>query len=256
MEFKDKVIVVTGASEGVGRECVQKLMCEGATVYGVARRQSKLDILQSDMDAQGFPGKLITMSCDVSKKDQVEKLFETVKNNEGGLDALVSNAAVMDKFAPITEISEDDFDWIMDINVKGNFYLFQAAIPVMNENGSIVVTTSIAGIRGGKAGVAYTVSKHAVIGMVRNTACMYADTGIRVNAVAPGGIDTPMTQGISAQMAEMSQAGLGVIGTGASMKKMMASADEIADNLVFLISDKARNINGHVLVSDFGLTQK
>ncbi|NLJ93994.1 MAG: SDR family oxidoreductase [Clostridiaceae bacterium] len=253
MEFKDKVIIVTGASEGVGKATTKKLMAQGAIVYGVARRQEKLDALQKEMEAENLPGKLHTLSVDVSNTDQINNLFETIKQNENRLDALVSNAGVMDDFQPVTEISAEEFSRIININLMGNFYLFQAAIPMLEKGGSIVVTASIAGITGGKAGAAYTSSKHAVMGLVKNTAVMYASKGIRVNAVAPGGIMTPMTSEMD--MEKVNQTGIAVIGNGAKIDKMMATAEEIADNLVYLISDQASNINGHILVSDAGLTE-
>lgn len=103
----------------------------------------------------------------------------------------------MDKFEPVTHCQEETFYRIFEVNVKGSFRLFKSAIPLMTAGGSIVATTSIAGIRGGKAGVAYTMSKSAIHGLVRNTAAMYANDKIRCNAVAPGGIQTEILENLN-----------------------------------------------------------
>lgn len=120
----------------------------------------------------------------------------------------------------------------------------------MKDGGSIVATTSIAGVRGGKAGVAYTMSKSAIHGLVRNTAAMYANDKIRCNAVAPGGIATEILENLN----DVDEKGIEVVMRGPKLDKMVASPEEIAANLLFLASDQASNINGQILVSDGGLT--
>lgn len=120
----------------------------------------------------------------------------------------------------------------------------------MKDGGAIVATTSIAGIRGGKAGVAYTVSKSAIHGLIRNTAAMYANDKIRCNGVAPGGIQTEILENLN----DVDEKGMEVVMRGPKLDKMVASAEEIASNLLFLASDQASNITGQILVSDGGLT--
>ncbi|MCI6274104.1 MAG: SDR family oxidoreductase [Coriobacteriaceae bacterium] len=254
MQFKDKVVLLTGASSGVGYEAALLFAAEGAKVYAVARRAERLHGLVEKSKSEGNPGQIIPAAGDVSKKEDVENVIATIKSNDGKLDVLVCNAGVMDKFEPITDLTEEAFDRIIDINVKGNARLFKYAIPLMKDGGSIVATTSIAGIRGGKAGAAYTMSKHALNGLVKNTAAMYGNKNIRCNAVAPGGIETEMVASLTAPDAGIDAEGMEVIGRGASIKKMSATAKEIADNIVFLASDRASNINGLIMVSDAGLT--
>lgn len=180
------------------------------------------------------------MAGDVSKQEDVDRLFEKVKNENDKLDVLIANAGIMDKFEPVTHCQEETFDRIFEVNVKGSFRLFKSAIPLMTDGGSIVATTSIAGIRGGKAGVAYTMSKSAIHGLVRNTAAMYANDKIRCNAVAPGGIQTEILENLN----DVDEKGIEVVMRGPKLDKMVASAEEIATNLLFLASDQASNIKG------------
>lgn len=255
MRFQNKIVVLTGASSGVGYQAALLFAAEGAKVYAVARRTEKLQALIDVSNEAGNPGEIIPVTGDVSKKEDTEKLFERVKSENSKLDILICNAGVMDKFQPITHVTEEDLDWIFDINVKGNARLFKYAIPLMKDGGSIVATTSIAGVRGGKAGAVYTMSKHALNGLVKNTAAMYGDQNIRCNAVAPGGIETEMTEQFANPDAGLDQEGLSVVMRGAGLiSKASATAKEIAENILFLASDEASNINGLIMVSDAGLT--
>lgn len=250
MRFENKVVVITGASSGVGRSASIMAAKEGAKVYSIARRKEKLESLAEEVKALNCKGKVIPVVGDVSKQEDVDRLFEKVKNENEKLDVLISNAGVMDKFEPITHCEEETFDRLFNINVKGSFRLFKGAIPLMKDGGAIVATTSIAGIRGGKAGVAYTVSKSAIHGLIRNTAAMYANDKIRCNGVAPGGIQTEILENLN----DVDEKGMEVVMRGPKLDKMVASAEEIASSLLFLASDQASNITGQILVSDGGLT--
>lgn len=250
MRFTDKIMIITGASSGVGRAASILAAKEGGKVYAVARRKERLDSLVQEVKDQAYPGQVIALAADLSKAEDIERVFSQVKADNGRLDILIANAGIMDNFEPITHCSEETLDHIFAVNVKGTFRAFKAAIPLMQEGGAIVATTSIAGVRGGKAGVAYTMSKHAIHGLVRNTAAMYGNQHIRCNAVAPGGIQTEILESFT----NVDEQGMGIIQRGPNIDKMVATADEIAKNLLFLASDDASNINGQILVSDSGLT--
>ena len=250
MRFENKVLVITGASSGVGRSTSLMAAGEGGKVYVFARRKEKLEALAEEAKSSGCKGEIIPVPGDVSKQEDVDRLFEKVKSENDKLDVLIANAGIMDKFEPVTHCEEETFDRIFEVNVKGSFRLFKGAIPLMKAGGSIVATTSIAGVRGGKAGVAYTMSKSAIHGLVRNTAAMYANDKIRCNAVAPGGIATEIMEKLN----DVDEKGMEVVMRGPKLDKMVASAEEIVENLLFLASDQASNINGQILVSDGGLT--
>ena len=250
MRLENKIAVITGASSGVGRATSLIAAKEGATVYAVARRQEKLDELAKEVESLGCSGKVIALAGDMGKAEDVARIFKQVEDESGKLDILVSNAGVMDNFEPVTNCEESELDRIFEVNVKGSFRVFKAAIPLMKDGGSIVATSSIASIRGGKAGVAYTMSKHAINGLVRNTAAMYGNDGIRCNAVAPGGIATDILKSFD----HVDEKGMGIVQRGANIDKMVASAEEIAKNIIFLASDDSSNINGQIIVSDGGLT--
>lgn len=250
MRFENKVLVITGASSGVGRSASLMAAREGAKVYAFARRKEKLESLAEEAKSAGCKGEIIPVPGDVSKQEEVDRLFEKVKSENGKLDVLIANAGVMDNFEPVTHCKEETLDRIFNINVRGSFRLFKGAIGLMEGGGAIVATTSIAGIRGGKAGAAYTMSKSAIHGLVRNTAAMYANDKIRCNAVAPGGIATEILE----HFTNVDEKGMEVVMRGPKIDKMVAEAEEIAANLLFLASDEASNITGQILVSDGGLT--
>lgn len=250
MRFQNKVFVITGASSGVGRATSLLAAKEGAKVYAFSRRKEKLQSLEEEARTLNYPGMIIGVCGDVSKKEDVDQLFQKVQSENDALDVLISNAGIMDRFEPITHCTEETLDRIFATNVKGAFHAFQGAIPLMKNGGSIVATSSIAARRGGKAGVAYTISKSAIEGLVRNTAAMYANDHIRVNAVAPGGIATEIME----RLENVDEKGMEVVMRTPKLDKMIASAYEIAKNLLFLASDDASNINGQIIVSDGGLT--
>lgn len=250
MRLQNKVCILTGASSGVGRAAALIFAKEGAKVYAIARRENRLQELEAEAKEKKLPGQIIGVRCDISNNEEIEALFKKVAQENESLDILVNNAGVMDKFEPVLETDVDAVKKLMEINVYGAFEMIKHSLKLMKKGGSIVTNASIAGIRGGKAGVAYTISKHALIGLCRNVAAIYANDKIRSNIVAPGGIQTDILTSFD----NVSEKGMGVVMAGAKIDKMSASAEEIANNLLFLASDESSNINGAILVSDGGLT--
>jgi NAD(P)-dependent dehydrogenase (short-subunit alcohol dehydrogenase family) len=168
---------------------------------------------------------------------------------EGRIDVLANVAGIMDAFLPAAEIDDATWDRVIAVNVTSLMRLMRAALPLMVEakRGAIVNIASEAGLRGSAGGFAYTTSKHAVIGMTRSAAFMYAKDGVRVNAIAPGGVRTS----IEAPM----KSALAIARQGPLLQTIVprpAEADDIAAAVAFLASDEARNINGAVLTSDGG----
>lgn len=250
MRLENKVCILTGASSGVGREAALIFAREGAKVYAIARRENRLQELEAEAKEQNLKGEVIGVRCDVSNPEDIEALFNKVEQENDSLDILINNAGVMDDFEPVLETDVDAIKRLMEINVYGAFEMIKHSLKLMKNGGSIVTNASIAGLRGGKAGVGYTMTKHALIGLCRNVAAMYGNDNIRSNVVAPGGIQTEIMESFD----NVSEKGMGVIMAGAKVDKMTATAKEVADNLLFFASDESSNINGAVLVSDAGLT--
>ncbi len=250
MRFKDKIAIITGCSSGVGRETARLMAAEGAVVYAVARRANRLEELKDSVAAAGAPGAIIPCAADLMAEGAILDLFAKVKDEQGRLDILINNAGALDGMYPVGETDDETYEWVMGLNVTVPFKTMREAVKMMGKGSAIVNVSSIGGLMGGKAGAAYTASKHALNGLTKNTAIMYDAQGIRTNAVAPGGIQTEMIENLG----EMSPHGLEVIGRGQSVSKMSATAEEIAKCILFLASDDASNVNGQILVSDGGLT--
>lgn len=191
MDLTDRVAVVTGASSGIGRQFAVDLIDRGAEVFGLAR---SLDTLQSIRDELG--DRFHPVACDVRDEDAVQSAFATVTDSAGRIDVLINNAG-LGQFGPVDEFSVDDWDTLMETNVRGVFLCTRAAVPTMrkqNENsgfgGHIVNIASIAGLLGNPTISAYNASKFGVRGFSEATMKEVRDDGIKVTCVYPGSIET------------------------------------------------------------------
>ncbi|MFD9135280.1 SDR family NAD(P)-dependent oxidoreductase [Streptomyces bottropensis] len=240
--FDGWTAVVTGAAAGIGRATASRIAREGGRVIAVDVSAERLAAF-----AASFPdGAITAVVGDITCQDDIDRMDA---GPEGRIDALANVAGVNDDFSPVHETSDEVWDRVIAINLTGSFKLSRAALPVMIAagRGSIVNVASEAALRGNSSGTAYTVSKHGVIGLTRSTAFMYGPHGIRVNAVAPGGVATgiPMPEQVSptgsARLAPFQQA-----------IPSLATAEQLAASITFLLSDDGININGAVLPSDGG----
>lgn len=179
-------------------------------------------------------------------------MIDTAINEYGKLDILVNNAGIMDGFEPVADITDERWDLIFDVNTKGVMRSMRKAIPLFLEQGSgvIVNIASTGGLNGAHAGATYGASKHAVVGLTKNTGYMYAQKGIRCNAIAPGAVNT----NISASMKNISQFGMERTKTVQGVIPKVGDPEEIANTALFLASDEASFINGTVLTVDGGWT--
>ena len=168
------------------------------------------------------------------------------------LDILINNAGVMDNFAPVAECDETTWNRVMNINLNGVYYAMQSAIPHMlaNGKGSIVNVASIGGLFGARAGAAYTTSKHAVIGLTKNTGYMYAKLGIRCNAIAPGAMETQIAE--SMDMSKITALVNERIMPGMALNPRTSNPMEVANVALFLASDDASFVNASVVTADGG----
>jgi NAD(P)-dependent dehydrogenase (short-subunit alcohol dehydrogenase family) len=230
-----KIAIVTGAASGIGKATVELFRSEGATVAGA-------DVSDG-----------AEMRCDAGCEDEVKRLVEGVVAQHGGLDIFFANAGVSGGFASIAEQSADDWAEILRINLIGPFLAIKYAGPAIAKRGggSIVCTASVAGIRSGAGGAAYSASKAGVINLVQTAAQQLSGSAVRVNAVCPGLIETGMTRPIydlaRAKGAENRIGELNPLGRG-------GGPEEIAKAALFLASDESRYVNGAALVVDGGLS--
>lgn len=237
--FTGKTVIVTGAASGIGRATASRIAREGGKVIAVDIATERLDALV----AAHPQAEIVAVTADITKDDDISRIVEAAGAR---VDALANIAGIMDDMTPLHEVSDAVWSRVFAVNVDGMFRLTRAVLPSMITagRGSIVNVASEAALRGNSAGLAYTASKHAVLGMTRSTAFMYAPQGIRVNAVAPG----PVATGIEATFG--SELGAQRLGPFMQMIPPVAQASQLAASITFLLSNDGTNVSGAVLPSD------
>lgn len=240
--FEGQTVIVTGAGSGIGKATALRIAKEGGRVIASDISRPRLEELVAgnrDLD-------LVPVAGDVSQEPDVAAIVAAAGPT---IHALANVAGIMDDFTPIHEVSDAVWERVFRINVEGIMRLTRAVVPRMLDAGygSIVNITSEAGLRGSAAGVAYTASKHAVIGITKSSAVMYGPLGIRVNAVAPGATITNIEAKFASQLAMQR---LGPLMQAVIPKP--AQASQLAASITFLLSRDGTNVNGVVLPSDAG----
>ena len=232
-----RVAVVTGAASGIGRSIARRFAASGAEVVLVDLDGARVRKVAEEICAEA-------VVADVSSQEGVERMLD-----RPCVDILVNNAGVLDALTPIAEVDDALWARVMRVNVDGPFRAMRAVIPGMVERGGGVIlnTCSAAALSGGRAGAAYTASKHALLGLTRSTAWYYGNQGIRCNAVAPGAIQTRMHTREMPSASGMSRA-TRYLPTIPDHGRAM----EVAEVAVFLCSDAAQYVNGAVLPIDGG----
>jgi len=248
MKLENKIALVTGASSGMGRAISLLFAKEGATVVAVARRLERLVELEGL--SVGFAGKIVTRMGDVSDELAMNTLVDSIVAEFGSLDILVNNAGIMDEMMPAAEVTDELWDRVMRVNLKAPFNLIRKSLPIMINKGAgvIVNVASLSGLHGSRAGVAYTASKFAIVGLTKNVGFMYAPKGIRCNAICPGAVDTEISVGIK----NPSMFGFSRVRTGMGANPRQGSAEEVAKVALFLASDDSSFVNGATLTVDSG----
>ena len=243
MRLKDKVAVITGGTRGIGYATAEAFLREGARVIVAGSNKASADKAVASLKEK-FPGAVIGgISPDLSKLEDVRSIFKTVSATYGCIDILVNNAGVSEA-TPFTEYTEETFDKVMDLNVKGVFNAARAAVECMvpRQRGVILSTSSMVSISGQPSGFAYPASKFAVNGLTVSLARELGPKGIRVNAVAPGIIETDMMKAVPKEVIEPMIAQVPL--------RRLGQPQDIANAFLFLASDEASYITGMVLHVD------
>ncbi|MFF3924157.1 SDR family oxidoreductase [Paenibacillus lactis] len=250
MRLKDKVAVVTGAASGMGKAIAELYAQEGAKVIVSDLNKEGAEAVAAGIKAAG--GEAIAIRTNVAKLEDINAMIDAAVQQYGTLDILVNNAGIMDNMAPVGEVDDEKWDLIFDINTKGVMRAIRKAIPIFLEKGKgvIVNTASTGGFSGAHAGAAYTASKHAVIGITKNTGFMYAQKGIRCNAIAPGATIT----NIGSTMKNLDEFGASRTKVTQGVIPRAGQPEEIAQVALFLASDESSFINGAVIAADGGWT--
>jgi len=244
MRLKGKIAIVTGAGDGIGEAIAKAYGAEGAVVIGCARTLEKVERVINDIKAAGGEG--IAVRADVSKKEDVDNLFKFTKEKYGRVDILANNAGITAD-GRLVKMSEADWDKVIDINLKGVFLCGQqAALIMLEQNGGVIInTSSVVGLYGNFGQTNYAATKFGVIGMTKTWAKELSPKGVRVCAVAPGFIATPM-------VAKMPEKVLDAIKAKVPLGRL-GTPEDIAKAFVYLASDDASYVTGAVLSVDGGV---
>lgn len=243
MRLKDKVTIITGAASGMGKEEALAFAKVGAIVVVADLNLKGAEAVAAEINENG--GNALPICANVTKIEELENLVQTVTEKFGRIDVLINNAGIFDKYTNSLETSEQQWDLIFDINLKAIYRLTNLVLPGMRErqSGAIVNIASIAGLVAQMGGAAYTASKHGVIGYTKHLAAIYGKDGVKINAICPGTISTPMTE-------EM----LKTRPTDKIPLDRFGQAKEVADLAIFLASDEAKFMNGALIPIDGGYT--
>jgi NAD(P)-dependent dehydrogenase (short-subunit alcohol dehydrogenase family) len=237
MRLDGKVAIVTGGASGIGRAMVRAFVAEGAQVVAVDLDEARLAKVAAETGCT-------PVVADIASDEGIAAMFDRER-----VDILCNNAGVLDALTPLHEVSDELYARVMRINVEGPFRACRAAVPRMLEQGGGVLlnTCSAAALSGGRAGITYTASKHALLGMTRSIAWYYGDQGVRCNAIAPGAIQTKM------HMREAPNAhGMAKYAQYFETMPPHGKAAQVASVATFLVSDDAAYVNGEVVTVDGG----
>jgi len=241
--LQSKTAIVTGASRGIGRAIAEAFAREGAAVVICGRKQDALDKVAAEI-----PGRVLPIACHVGRADQIQALVDAAHREFGRIDILVNNAATNIAQEPVLQIDEAKFDKMVEINLKSAFRLIQAVAPGMcaRGSGSIINIASIAGLRPQFHGMLYSMTKAALIMMTQSYALELGPSGVRVNAIAPGMIQTVLSEYYWKDDAKLEKI------LDEQPLKHLGQPEEIAEMAVLLAGDRGSYITGQTMIVDGG----
>ena len=246
-KLEGKVAVITGGNSGIGLATAKEFKEQGARVVITGRDQKTLDEAK-----RAIGGEVLAVRSDTSNLTDIDKLFNVVKEKFGKIDVLFVNAGI-GKFAPVEAVTEEVFDSIMNINFKGAYFTIQKALPLLNDNASIVLNASIAANIGMPNSSVYAASKAALITLARTLSAELVGRGIRVNVVSPGPVATPIL-GRMGMPQDVLEETTNSIQAQVPMKRF-GRPEEIAKTVLFLASSDSSFLLGTEIVADGGMSQ-
>ena len=247
--LKDKVAVITGAGSGIGKASVDLFTKNGAKVIAADIKFELVEALKTEFADRAdmiFPFKV-----NVANREEVEAMIDFAVEKCGKMDILFNNAGIMDGMMPVGEVEDDQWNRIINVNTTSVMYSCRKAVNYFMSKeikGVIINTASLGGLQGGRAGLSYTASKFAVVGMTKNIAFMYSDTGIRCNAICPGAVMTNIGLGSNAP----SPRGTQKMQVGMPLCTSFADPYQLANVALFLASENSSFINGAAITADGG----
>lgn len=243
MRLQDKVAIITGAASGMGREEAIRFAQEGAKVIVADLNFEGAKEVAKEIEA--FGGQAVAVAVNVTKTEDIHNMVKSAVDSFGPIDIVVNNAGVFDKYATSLDTTLEQWNFLVNINLTSVFEISNAVLPSMIERGtgSIVNIASVAGLVAGKGGAAYTATKHAVIGYTKHLASEYARYGIKINAICPGTIETPLVKDVLANISKEPVP-----------TRRFGQVNEVADLAVFLASDEAKFMSGAAVPIDGGFT--
>ena len=246
-KFQEKTVVVTGGNSGIGLATAKAFAAEGANVVISGRDEAALETARQEIG-----GSVLAVRADVTNFDDLKRLFEKTREKFGNIDVLFVNAGIA-KFAPMADTSEELFDTTIAINLKGAYFTVQKALPILNENASVIFNTTTLNNLGLPGTSVYAASKAALRSLARTLSAELIGNGIRVNAVAPGPIETPIYGKLGLPPEAVQELATGILGKVPA--KRFGSAEEVANVVLFLASPDSSYIVGVEINVDGGQGQ-